>query len=77
MQRLLQVIRPLRYLSEPDNPARLAAFRLASHPYFDAGILVCILLNTLIMMLEHDRQSERYKLACATVCFCVGTHITS
>ena len=60
MQRVLQAIRPRLYIEEPYNPLRRWLFRVVKHRRFDHGIMACIVVNTLLMTLEHDRQSQEY-----------------
>eukprot|EP01065_Artemidia_motanka_P052349 TRINITY_DN9431_c0_g2_i1.p1 TRINITY_DN9431_c0_g2~~TRINITY_DN9431_c0_g2_i1.p1 ORF type:complete len:2131 (+),score=591.16 TRINITY_DN9431_c0_g2_i1:72-6464(+) len=39
----------------PDNPIRVAAYRLVKHPSFDMFILCCICLSSLLMGVENPR----------------------
>ena len=73
MQRILQAIQPHVYLEEPEHPVRRVAFRIARHKWFNHFITTCIVVNTVIMCMNHDRESSLYVLVqaieSADVCY--------
>lgn len=71
MQRLLRAIKPAVQKFEPENPIRRAVFRVITSPKFDQLIMVCILLNTLTMAMEHYRMTSGYVawISCSVRCF--------
>ena len=72
MQRILQAIQPHVYLEEPEHPVRRVAFRIARHKWFNHFITTCIVVNTVIMCMNHDRESSLYVLVQAIrKCRCV------
>lgn len=58
MQRLLNSIKLTVHHDRPNNKLRGAVFDLVSAPAFDLFIMGAILVNTLVMTLEHWRMSE-------------------
>ena len=64
LQRVLQAVRPRLYASKPEDPVRGAAYAVVTHKYTDSGIMGCIIVNTLLMAMEHQGQSATYVLSC-------------
>ena len=60
LQRLLFAIKPRLHVKEPHNPVLRVMFKLARHPWLEGFIMLCIVLNTLTMMMEHWHQSPEY-----------------
>ena len=58
MQRLLRSITPHVQKFEPHHPVRKAVFKFVTHTKFDQGIMVCIMLNTLTMAMEHYQMTD-------------------
>ena len=58
MQRLLRSIKPAVQKFEPHNRIRRAVFQFVTHIRFDQGIMVCIMLNTLTMAMEHYNMTD-------------------
>ena len=60
MQRVLQAIRPQVYLEEPDHWFRRIVFRTVRHSWFNPAITLAIVVNTVIMCMNHDQQTPEY-----------------
>ena len=60
MQRLLNSIKPKVQKVKPENIFRRFFFEIVNHPKFDIVIMICIMLNTLTMMMEHYHQTSEY-----------------
>jgi hypothetical protein len=58
MRRLLTAVRLNVVIEKPEAKWRAAAFTLVRHRYFDPFIVGCIIVNALIMMMEHYEQSQ-------------------
>jgi len=44
----------------PSDAYRYMACKVCEHPHFDNGIIICILLNTFFMALEHQGQGDAF-----------------
>jgi hypothetical protein len=64
MQRLLRSLKPKLDLDPPQQPLRRLCFHFIRHSLFEKTVLVAIMLNTLVMTLEHYGQTDMYGWAC-------------
>jgi hypothetical protein len=56
--RSLRSIKPMVQKFEPHHPVRKAVFKFVTHTKFDQGIMLCIMLNTLTMAMEHYQMTD-------------------
>lgn len=54
---------PIKVVKEPSNAFRKFCFNLQQSKWVDRLIFVCILLNTLVLMIKHYRESAAQSLA--------------
>ena len=52
--------KPRAQMVKPKHPLRARLFNLASHRFFDAGIIGCIFLNVIVMMCSHHDPSTQF-----------------
>lgn len=54
---------PIKKILPPKNLIRRLLFEIYNHRYFERGIQVCIILNTVVLMLKWYRQPVEVDLA--------------
>lgn len=59
-QLIMRRLRPLKRETPPGHPIGDWCFRLAQRGWFDAVVMACIVLNTIIMAMEYFGQSDIY-----------------
>ena len=67
MHEIVQKLQPMRKVVVPRQPVRAVAFRFSMHPYFDFGIMGCIIVNTVVMMMTFFGESSSYQAACEAI----------
>lgn len=59
-QLIMHNLKPLKRVVPPAGVVGAWCFRLAHHMWFDAMVMVCILLNTIVMAMQYFGQGDIY-----------------
>jgi hypothetical protein len=62
-QKLLMSVKPKKNIPRPKEHLKGLSYDLAKNPKFDASIMICIILNSIILGIQYFGQPEAYSLS--------------
>lgn len=59
-QHMTHRLRPLKRVTLPGDPVGDWCYRFSHHKWFDASVMICIVLNTIVMAMQFFGQGTVY-----------------